>query len=83
MRQMVTIGFVAVIMVAVSANAEPTSPFGAEPIGVVFEDAALSNTTRSSITGDLARLFSFSLKIAVEEDEMSPRRNFPARRVSV
>lgn len=63
MRQMVTIGFVAVIMVAVSANAEPTSPFGAEPIGVVFEDAALSNTTRSSITGDLARLFSFSVPI--------------------
>ena len=24
-----------------------------------------------------------NLKIAVEEDEMSPRRNFPARRVSV
>ena len=49
-----------VLLASIIANAAPFSPNGTEAVNLSFEDASLSDTVRSSITGDLARVFSIN-----------------------
>lgn len=59
MRPIESLALSIALFAALGANAEPALPIGAEAVSITFEDATLSDMARSSITGDLSKVFSF------------------------